>query len=114
MGELERRSAMPSGFVLFTKPGCKYCKAAKALLALLGHSFSERDISEQAVRVEMQLRAAGAKTVPQVFKDGRHMGGFEDLHRSLGCSIEAPEFVRQVLDAESTATTTGTTESCSS
>jgi phosphoadenosine phosphosulfate reductase len=109
--ELERQSApLPSGFVLFTKPNCKYCKAAKALLGMLGHAYVERDISVGEVRAEMQLHAPGAKTVPQVFQDGAHLGGFEDLHARMGCVVAADEFVKQVQESEER---TGITASCS-
>ncbi len=59
---------------------CGYCLAAKQLLAAKGVSFEEIDLSRvPARRTEMMQRSGGRKTVPQVFVDGTHVGGFDDL-----------------------------------
>jgi len=75
---------LPAGYVLFTKPSCKYCKAAKALLREEGLHFVEKDITSTEALAEMQQRAPGATKVPQIFGDGMHVGGFTDLHAKLG------------------------------
>lgn len=66
---------------VFTQPGCPYCVAAKQLLVKKGVSFVERDISHPENRAEVQRRAPGTRTMPQVFLDGRLIGGFDDLAR---------------------------------
>jgi len=59
---------------------CPYCTKAKALLKKKGLEFSEynvkRDIKRQA---EMAERAPGARTIPQIFINNRHVGGCDDF-----------------------------------
>lgn len=65
---------------IYTKAFCPYCSRAMRLLASKGVEPIEYDISfggEQ--RQEMIGRASGRTTVPQVFIDGRHIGGSDDL-----------------------------------
>tara|TARA_B110000503_G_C6901978_1_gene311116 strand:- start:362 stop:616 length:255 start_codon:yes stop_codon:yes gene_type:complete len=65
---------------LYTKSTCGYCHAAKRLLASKGVSFAETDINKHPEkRSEMIQRAKGRSTVPQIFIDGTHVGGFDDL-----------------------------------
>jgi len=65
---------------IYTKPTCGFCHAAKRLLTGKGVSFAETNISAQPdKRPEMIQRANGRSTVPQIFIDGKHVGGFDDL-----------------------------------
>ncbi len=65
---------------IYTKMFCPFCTRAKKLLADKGVSFEEHDITMGGPkRVEMLERANGRTTVPQVFIDGRHIGGSDDL-----------------------------------
>ncbi len=65
---------------IYTKFLCPYCTRAKALLGAKGVAFEEYDISMGGpLRAEMLDRAGGRNTVPQVFIDGRHIGGSDDL-----------------------------------
>jgi glutaredoxin 3 len=65
---------------IYTKQLCPYCTRAKSLLARKGASFEEIDISMGGPkRAEMIERSGGRMTVPQVFIDGRHIGGSDDL-----------------------------------
>ena len=65
---------------IYTSPFCSYCHRAKALLSKKGVSFTEIDVtSTPGARREMETRTAGAKTVPQVFIDGRLIGGSDRL-----------------------------------
>lgn len=65
---------------IYTKYGCPYCTRAKALLDRKGIDYQETDISGGGPkREEMLGRANGRTTVPQVFIDGRHIGGSDDL-----------------------------------
>ncbi len=66
---------------IYTKDFCPYCTRAKALLTKKGVDFTEYDISLGGPkRAEMIERAHGGSTVPQIFIDGRHVGGCDDLH----------------------------------
>ena len=65
---------------IYTSPLCGYCHAAKRLLTSKNRGFSEINVLAQpARRAEMTQRAKGRRTVPQIFIDGRHIGGFDDL-----------------------------------
>ena len=60
---------------------CPYCIAAKALLTRKNVAFTEIDVSgDPAGRSKMVERANGRMTVPQIFIDGVHVGGCDDLH----------------------------------
>jgi glutaredoxin 3 len=65
---------------IYTKFMCPYCARAKKLLETKGVDYEETDISMDAgKREEMIQRANGRTTVPQIFIDGRHIGGSDDL-----------------------------------
>ncbi|HHY51053.1 MAG TPA: glutaredoxin 3 [Alphaproteobacteria bacterium] len=64
---------------IYTTLWCPYCDAAKALLAERGAHYSEIDAGDPELRKEMIQRAHGRRTVPQIFVDGRHIGGYHDL-----------------------------------
>lgn len=66
---------------IYTKFLCPYCTRAKALLAGKGVAFEEIDISTGGPRrVEMLERSGGRQTVPQIFINGTHVGGCDDIH----------------------------------
>jgi len=59
---------------------CGYCARAKALLERKGVAYENIDVLEDpARRPEMIARAGGSTTVPQIFIDGRHIGGSDEL-----------------------------------
>jgi glutaredoxin 3 len=59
---------------------CPYCARAKSLLSKKGVKFETIDIIEEPDRrAEMIQRANGRTTVPQIFIDGEHVGGSDDL-----------------------------------
>ncbi|WP_333571630.1 glutaredoxin 3 [Sphingomonas sp.] len=65
---------------IYTKAFCPYCTRAKQLLTSKGAAFEEYDITMGgAKRAEMLERAPGRTTVPQIFIDGQHIGGSDDL-----------------------------------
>lgn len=65
---------------IYTKFLCPYCSRAKALLERKGASFNEIDVTmDSAGFAAMMNRAEGRRTVPQIFIDGRHIGGCDDL-----------------------------------
>jgi glutaredoxin 3 len=65
---------------MYTMPFCPYCSRARALLQGKGVAFNEVDITEEPERrPEMIQRAGGRTTVPQIFIDGEHIGGCDDL-----------------------------------
>lgn len=65
---------------IYTKAFCGFCHRAKALLDKKGAAYEEYDISMGGPkRCEMIERSGGRMTVPQIFIDGRHVGGCDDL-----------------------------------
>jgi glutaredoxin 3 len=65
---------------IYTKFTCPYCYRAKRLLDSKGVQYEEYDITLGGPqRAEMIQRANGRTTVPQIFIDGRHIGGSDDL-----------------------------------
>lgn len=66
---------------IYTKGFCSYCFGAKRLLDAKHVVYAEYDITMGGPkREEMIQRAGGRTTVPQIFIDGRHVGGCDDLH----------------------------------
>ena len=58
---------------------CPYCVAAKRLLQARGIPYTEFDVAQDdALRADVMQRS-GRQTVPQIFIDGRSIGGFEEL-----------------------------------
>ena len=65
---------------LYTKGYCPFCIRALALLDSKGVTYTNVEIQEQPdKRPEMIERAGGKTTVPQIFIDGAHIGGCDDL-----------------------------------
>lgn len=66
--------------VIYTKPGCPYCYSAAALLKKKGADYTEIVASnDPAKKAEMVERSGGRATFPQIFIDGKHIGGSDDL-----------------------------------
>ena len=64
---------------IYTTPWCGYCARAKALLEKKGVAFEETDVMEDSVkRGEMRERSKST-TVPQIFINGQHIGGSDEL-----------------------------------
>jgi glutaredoxin 3 len=65
---------------IYTTPMCPYCWRAKRLLDKKGVPYREVDLWAQPERrAEMTARAQGRRTVPQIFIDGRAIGGSDEL-----------------------------------
>ena len=65
---------------IYTTMWCPYCARARALLKKKGVAYTEVDLDEQpGRRAEMIERAHGGRTVPQIFIDGEHIGGSDEL-----------------------------------
>ena len=65
---------------LYTTPFCPYCTRARTLLERKGVAFIDIDITEEpGRRAEMVRRAGGRISVPQIFIDGEHIGGSDEL-----------------------------------
>lgn len=75
---LDPEAALPLDVTVFSRPGCVFCARAKGLLNDAGIEFEElvlnRDYTDRTLRA-----VAKATSYPQVFIDGEHIGGAEDL-----------------------------------
>lgn len=66
---------------IYTRMMCGYSTAAKRLLDRKGVAYVEHDASfSPELRQEMIAKANGRSTFPQIFIDGRHVGGSDELH----------------------------------
>ena len=66
---------------IYTRQFCGYCTAAKKLLDTKGVTYTEHDATHAPeIRQQMIQRAKGRSTFPQIFIDGEHVGGCDDLH----------------------------------
>ena len=66
--------------VMYTGPMCNFCDAAKRLLNRNNATFTEIDIaSKEGLMEEMIKKANGKRTVPQIFVNEYHVGGYQEL-----------------------------------
>lgn len=72
---------MAAKIEIYTKSYCPYCVRAKMLLDRKGAPYQEIDVENDAAKFEEMLkRSAHRRTVPQIFIDDFHVGGYDDLH----------------------------------
>lgn len=74
---------------IYTSPSCGYCRLAKAHLKRLDLHFQEIDIVRQPEKAAEMTARSGRRTVPQIFVDGRPVGGYDDLVRLDPASLVA-------------------------
>ena len=66
--------------VIYTGPFCNFCSAAKHLLNKKKINYEEIDIGyDDKKREEMLKKSNGAKTIPQIFIEEKHVGGYVEL-----------------------------------
>ena len=64
---------------IYTKDYCPYSKRAKQLLSGKGIKFEEFDVTHDVAGQQEMIERSGRRTVPQIFIDGVHIGGSDDL-----------------------------------
>jgi glutaredoxin 3 len=65
---------------MYTTTVCPFCTQAKRLLREHGVPYDEINVEDDPnLRIEMMTRAAGRRTVPQIFIDETHVGGYTEL-----------------------------------
>jgi glutaredoxin-like protein len=86
---LDPNGALPYDVTVFSREGCPFCAKAKRLLNENGIEFEELQLNRDYT--DQTLRAVSARTTyPQVFINGQHIGGCDDLQEWLDeCSSEA-------------------------
>ncbi len=66
--------------VMYTGPMCNFCEAAKRLFSRNNIKYKEIDIStKDGLRDEMIKKSNGKRTIPQIFFDDKHIGGYVEL-----------------------------------
>ena len=65
---------------IYTRQGCGYCSRAKALLTSKGVDFTEIDATGTADLRQEMIEKSGGSTFPQIFINGTHIGGCDDLY----------------------------------
>ena len=72
---------MTAAIEIYTRPGCGYCSAAKSLLTRKKAAFTEYDNGKDStVRQQMYDRAGEGVTFPQIYINGVHIGGCDELY----------------------------------
>lgn len=74
------KAKKPDQVAILTRDGCQFCAKAKALLTEKGYDYVEIPLAHK-VRARAVGAIAGAQTVPQIFVNGEHIGGYEELKR---------------------------------
>jgi glutaredoxin 3 len=69
--------------IVWSKDQCPYCVQAKALLESKGIEYEERNVSQDWTREQLLEAVPTARTLPQIFLDDAHVGGFNELRQRL-------------------------------
>lgn len=66
--------------VMYSKDGCNYCVLAKKSLSRRGVKVIEKDVSDPEVLKELRAKVPNARSVPQIFIGGEHIGGYGEFN----------------------------------
>jgi glutaredoxin 3 len=69
--------------IVWSKDGCSHCVQAKALLESRGIEYEERNVSRDWTKEQLLEAVPTARTLPQIFLDQEHVGGFNELRKKL-------------------------------
>ena len=69
--------------VVWSKPGCSQCESAKQLLKTKGIQYEEKNIAEGYKIEDLLELVPNARTMPQIWLDGEHLGGYFELEKKL-------------------------------
>ena len=69
-------------YEIYGKPNCQFCDLAKNTLDRLSQSYDYVDVSQDEQSLNF-LKAKGFKTIPQIYHNGNHIGGFQELQQYL-------------------------------
>lgn len=73
---------LDNGYSVYGKPNCAGCEQAKALLESKGIGYEYVDVM-RTPSAQALFRENGFRSVPQIYKDGVHLGSFNELKTSL-------------------------------
>jgi glutaredoxin 3 len=77
----KERLAIMAQVIIYTASYCPYCTGAKALLRAKNVAFEEIDVTYDEARRDEMERLSRRRTVPQIFIDGKPIGGYDDARR---------------------------------
>jgi glutaredoxin len=69
--------------VVWSKPACPFCVKAKNLLKNKGIEYEEKNIAEGHKIEDLLALVPNARTMPQIWLDGEHLGGYDQLEAKL-------------------------------
>ena len=69
--------------VVWSKPACPFCVKAKNLLKNKGIEYEEKNIAEGYKIEDLLALVPNARTMPQIWLDGEHLGGYNQLEAKL-------------------------------
>jgi glutaredoxin 3 len=69
--------------VVWSKDACPFCVQAKALLESKGIEYEERNVQKDWTKEQLLEAVPTARTLPQIFLDDAHIGGFTELRKHL-------------------------------
>lgn len=72
---------MAANIVMYSTRFCPYCVAARSLLESKGVAYTDIGVDGQAELRRQMMDRSGRHTVPQIWIDESHIGGFDDLAR---------------------------------
>ena len=78
---MSKKSINEPRIIIYTTKTCGYCYLAKNLLKKYSLKYTEIDISNNVIKNEMIRKSSGVKTVPQIFLNDKHIGGFYELNQ---------------------------------
>lgn len=70
---------MTNKVIVYSKPLCPYCDKAKALLSRMNIEFENKMLDTDFTREDLMEVAPTARTFPQVFINGKNVGGYDQL-----------------------------------
>lgn len=70
-------------YEIYTTQYCGWCQRAKALLRQHGSEYREVDVTDDVTLQQDIAARTGRKTVPQIFREGHYIGGYDDLVKYL-------------------------------
>ena len=69
--------------IIWSKPNCPQCTSAKQLLKIKGIEYEEKNIADGHKIQDLLALVPNAKTMPQIWLDDKHIGGYKELQEKL-------------------------------
>lgn len=76
-------ASLPAQITLFSKPGCPHCARARKMLTEKGYRFEDIELGSHGISFSSLKAVTGQGTTPQVYIDGQHIGGSDELEAWL-------------------------------